>query len=481
MLHNPRDADHNARMRIQGTHFCALLAALVQLSCSGGDDDDSKSDAANDGAGGSNQGSTSSTSGNGNSSGNNGNGNGNNGNDSSANSSGGSNNGANASTDSGKSTSTAATSGGGSGGGGAADATNTASTTGGNGTNSAKEAAAKLGKSHFLIGMGNDLAADHNQDGAYTLGVTLDLHYAYLVGLPGQGGWPDWNEGGTFVNILTDTARDHGVVPMFTIYGMAAAGENNIAVLTDPGYMEPYWVAAKLLFERLAVFGDPAVVHLEPDFWAFAQHAQPNPEQQQVLVGSILPECSHLPDTMAGMGRCWVQLAREIAPETLIGFHASAWAGETDAIVRYLRGLGAESADLVLTDMLDRDAGCFEAGNDPNCTRSAEGLYWDETNQTSPNFHDHLAWARAISEGVGKPMMWWQIPFGVPSDTPGGTPGHYRDNRVKYIFEHIDEFVEAGGVGAVFGVGAANQTYIDTDGGQFQNAVTQYFANPYPL
>jgi len=69
----------------------------------------------------------------------------------------------------------------------------------------------------------------------------------------------------------------------------------------------------------------------------------------------------------------------------------------------------------------------------------------------------------------------------VPSDTPGGTAEHYRDNRVHYIFSHIDEFVDAGGLGAAFGTGAENQTYITTDGGQFQDAVTAYFADPTPL
>src|SRR5690348_11228067 len=82
------------------------------------------------------------------------------------------------------------------------------------GDSGATSLAAKLaihlrGKPNFMIGMGNDLANNHDQDGAYTLGTTLDLHYAYLVGLQGQGGWPDWNAGGTFVNILTDSAAKH--------------------------------------------------------------------------------------------------------------------------------------------------------------------------------------------------------------------------------------------------------------------------------
>ena len=52
----------------------------------------------------------------------------------------------------------------------------------------------------------------------------------------------------------------------------------------------------------------------------------------------------------------------------------------------------------------------------------------------------------------------------VASTTPGGTPGHYRDNRVSYVFSHIDEFIAVGGVGAVFGAGSVNQTDITTDG-----------------
>jgi hypothetical protein len=49
------------------------------------------------------------------------------------------------------------------------------------------------------------------------------------------------------------------------------------------------------------------------------------------------------------------------------------------------------------------------------------------------------------------------------------------------VFSHIDEFVAAGGLGATFGTGAGNQTYITTDGDQFRRAVANYFGNPTPL
>jgi hypothetical protein len=342
--------------------------------------------------------------------------------------------------------------------------------------------ARRLRRPHFLIGMGNDLADNHDQDGAYTLGVTLDIHYAYLVGLRGKGGWPDWNTNGTFVNILADTAKRHGVIPMFTLYAMAAAGEANAKALTDDGYMRPYWEGAKLLFQRLADFGDACIVHFEPDFWGFAQKSQEDPSKLDVHVSSLAPDCAQQPNSAIGMGRCLLTLARKYSPKAVVGFHASAWAHREPAkIAEYLLALGAGDSDFVVIETLDRDAGCFEAGNDANCTRKDGPWYWDETNQTSPNFHEHLAWAKVISRGVGKPLLWWQMPFGVPSVKAGGSPGRYRDNRVKYLFEHTDEFVAAGGVGAVFGVGSGNQTYITTDGGQFKRAVTKYFANPTTL
>jgi hypothetical protein len=330
--------------------------------------------------------------------------------------------------------------------------------------------------------MGNDLANDHSKDGAYTLGVTLDLHYAYLVGLPGQGGWPDWNSGGTFVNILTDSADKAGVVPMFTLYAMASWGDGNLAGLGDDTFMKPYWDAAKLLFQRLAVFDKPAVVHFEPDFWAYAeQQSHDDPTSLKVNVTANAPDCAGMSDDLVGLGHCLIKLARTYAPKAVVGFHASEWASpDPNATVKFLNAVGSDEADLVVADLLDRDAGCFEAHVDPNCMRSGT-FYWDETNATSPNFHEYLTWSKTIASGLQKPILWWQIPFGVPSATPGGTAGHYRDNRVHYIFSHVDEFVAAGGLGVTFGTGAGNQTYIDTDGDQFKTAVTAYLKAPVAL
>ncbi len=371
---------------------------------------------------------------------------------------------------------------GGSGGGGGGGSGNSS----GNGT--AADVARKLGRTpHFLVGMGNDLAGaeagyDHNQDGVYTLGVTMDLHDAYMVGLPGQGGWPDWNAEGSFVNILAKPAADHGVTPMYTLYAMASIGDGNLSGLATDSFMRPYWDGARLLFQRIAMDDKPALVHIEPDFWAYAQQmSKGNPAGLAVHVTGLVPECASLTNDLAGLGHCLLRLGRMLAPKAVLGFHASRWAGDPASMVSFLNGIGAGEADVIVQDMLDRDAGCFEAHVDSQCQRNDGPWYWDESNQTSPNFHEYLDWAKAIGDGLGKPIVWWQVPFGVPSATPGGTAGHYRDNRVHYVFGHIGEFVAAGGLGITFGVGAGNQTYITSDGNQFKNAVTAYFAAPVGL
>jgi len=379
------------------------------------------------------------------------------------------------------------------GGGGASASGGSTSNTGGmsaipSGPTSASMIAQKLGRTNFLIGLGNDLDGNNNHDldGAFRLGTTLDLHYAYLSAYKNAdgswGSWATWNADGGFVRIITDIADAHNTIPMVSLYAMAEQGDGNLSGFMDDSFEKSYWGDVKILFQRLGDFGKPALVHLEPDFWAYAeQQSKEDPTSLKVRLTANVPECAGLSDDLVGFGHCYARLARMYAPKTLIGFHASEWANsDPGAIVKFLNAVGADQTDVIFSDMLDRDAGCFEAGSDPACQRQGT-FYWDESNQTSPNFQENLTWSKAISDGVQHPMIWWQLPLGVPSNTKGGTAGHYRDNRVHYIFSHIAEYVAAGGLGVAFGVGAGNQTTIDTDGGQFKSAVAAYYGAPVPL
>jgi len=71
--------------------------------------------------------------------------------------------------------------------------------------------------------------------------------------------------------------------------------------------MTQYWANAKLLFERYAELDSPALVHLEPDFWAYAQ--QKSGGDPASVSAHLSPECSDLPADLTGMARCWFKLA----------------------------------------------------------------------------------------------------------------------------------------------------------------------------
>lgn len=347
----------------------------------------------------------------------------------------------------------------------------------GGGKSSAAEIARKLGREpNFLIGMGNDLPDNYKwaESGIYTLGSPLDLHYVYLV-----NGWQDWNPGGTFAQEIAKVDITKNTVPMSTVYCIAGNGENNFDTLVDATYMTQYWATAKVLMQRYAELDVPALVHLEPDFWAYAQ--QKSGGDPATVPAKLSPDCADLPADVSGMARCWIKLARDNAPKVVIGLHASSWGGGGGAGVGgFLNKLGVAEADLVIIDILDRDAGCFEDGKLPQCQRGGS-FYLDETNKTSPNYAEELDFAKQVSTTTGKPILWWQLPLGVPSATPGGTPGHFRDNKVHYVFSHIQEFIDAGGVGATFGTGSSDQTTVATDGGQMKAAVAAYTAAPVAL
>jgi hypothetical protein len=66
--------------------------------------------------------------------------------------------------------------------------------------------------------------------------------------------------------------------------------------------------------------------------------------------------------------------------------------------------------------------------------------------------------------------------MGVPSDTPGGTDLHYRDNRVDYMLRNAQEYGDIHTFAIVFSPGGSHQTSITTDGGQFARLSGQYLA-----
>jgi len=345
--------------------------------------------------------------------------------------------------------------------------------------------------SRLLIGLGSG-GADTTL--IKTQGLKPDFYERYLVGIGTQGGWTTWNTpSGAYAGYVMADADSVGAVPMFTLFQFSADNLSDMTSLASASYMQTYWADLVTLFNQMNQFGKPVALSVEPDFWGFAQVVTNNtyggdPTKAPAVL-STDAACAGLPANLTGYAPCLLKLAHKYAPKAVIGFPPSDWGGSSMAsVVAFMNQLGTAQGDFIVMQTLDRDAGCPEqAALTPStaqadCVRGQGSWYWDETNQTHPNFHDNFAMASTFHTGIGGlPIIWWQTPFGVPSATAGGTAGQFRDNRVDYFLKHPSELVAVGGLGVVFGAGAENQTTPATDGGQFQSLSKKYLASPAAL
>jgi hypothetical protein len=376
---------------------------------------------------------------------------------------------------------------------------------GGNGTGSClgSDLLASLGKSHLLVGFsGDDAVATQAQ---------FDLRYLYLAGgLPdgtgpcascaagcASGGqscansnpngcawWGCWqydrDPPGSYATGFMGRTRADGEIPMFTYYlilqaSRVAEGSPEVTVAArDAAFMARYLADWRFALQKIG--GTVALLHLEPDFWGYAQQLGSSAHALPAAVASANPgDCAEYEDSIAGLGRCMIHMARKYAVNAKVGLHASGWATGVDVLYNddpsldvagqavkvgaFLRECGAADGDFVVVEMSDRDAGWYQLGAPAGQRRNA---WWDATNATLPSFHQDFTWARALAESVGKPLLWWQVPLGNMGQND--TAGHWKDNRVQYFFDHSAELAQAHGFGIAFGPGADAQTTPSTDG-----------------
>ncbi len=341
--------------------------------------------------------------------------------------------------------------------------------------------AAALGKpTQLLVGLGSA-----SLESIQAQGLKPDIYDQYINGV-GPNSWINWNSPtGAYIGVVTQNADALGAIPMFTLYQMAALGDKNISGLSDRVFMRQYWDNVRVLFRELNTYNKPVLVNFEPDFWGYAQRAYADPTQHFVEVNSVNPDCMNQPNDMTGLGHCLIAMARNMATQAYIGFPPSLFSDVASTEMSYLKQVGAGKADFVVMQTGDRDAGCFEAryvGDSAGCVRSDGPTHtWDASNATRPNFTSHFALARKHFDYFQRPILWWQTPMGVPSTTPGGRPGEFRDNKMDYFLNHPAEIVAAGGIGVVFSPGHTSQTSLDTDRGQFKQLSELYFKNPAQL
>jgi hypothetical protein len=305
---------------------------------------------------------------------------------------------------------------------------------------------------------------------------------------PGCAWWGCWqwdqHTPGEFASGFVSTAEGESLLPMFTYYEILqsyrqghtlAEGTPEATVAARAAaFMSRYWNDFRFLLQRIG--GHRALIHFEPDFWGYAQQAGADPHALPAAVASANPtDCATQENSIAGMGRCVVAMVRKYAPSAQVGLHASPWASgrdlasNTDAAVdpavegakvgAFLSACGAATADVVVADLADRDA-------------ADAGGHWLHTDATLPSFTQVLAFAKAVADQVGKPILWWQVPVGNMS--LDDTPNHYQDNRLDWFLDHTPELADQGAVGAAFGGGQASSTTPETDGGHLQARAAAY-------
>jgi len=419
---------------------------------------------------------------------------------------------------------------------------------------------------HFALG----LSAQPDDQELYgwlpDSGIPWDYAYQYLAAGVNTGfGWQTWNSNAQFPLWYAQGARANGYLPVFPYYMLLQStgtcdscgeAQRDLSNLNNKSLMAAYYADFTNLMKRLGPetwngiggFGHTAIVHVEPDLSGYAEQAvlqnshcygvctgqANNPKYLKAAVRSTgKPDVAAYPNTYAGFNLALLHLRDIYAPNVLLAFHVSDWAtlydvgSSTDTSLN-ASALGTKAGtfaarsgtsqlrtdtsayDLVFNDVADRDAGYYKYMlGQPN-------RWWDRLNLSLPNFHRWERYLSAVVQAAGKRAMVWQIPIGNQySRTENNSDGHYQDNRVEYFLGHVQELIDGGVIGLLFGAGNGGSTvqwdgkgdgvtnpasfcstdgmssgqvcndhtaqYTDDDGGYLREQATAYYASPVQL
>ncbi|WP_338058747.1 RICIN domain-containing protein [Streptomyces griseofuscus] len=231
---------------------------------------------------------------------------------------------------------------------------------------------------------------------------------------------------------------------------------NRVDLLTR--YMNDY----RFFLQKIGNSND--MIDLEPDFWGYVRSLG-DPHKVAAQVSAANPaDCGSQENSAAGLSRCLISMAHKYAPHTAVGLHLTCWdwQNNTQGCVKDYASLGAQNADLLVTDVSDRDAGWYAQP-----AHGGRNTFW-----TGQQAAAALRFYKTMAESVGKPVVLWQIPVGNMAQN--NTLNHYKDDKVDWFFAHMDQVANAHIVGLLFGPGQQEQTSVETDGGNLINKTIAY-------
>lgn len=312
---------------------------------------------------------------------------------------------------------------------------------------------------------------------------------------PGCAWWGCWQYDvlapGQYLIDFLGASTTRGIIPMITYLELgqtsgADPGDPLVLALSDVALMHRYFADWRFMLETIGY--TTAFVHHEPGLWGHAQiyardHAGGDPHAVIAAVASANPvDCGAMENSLVGLADCLISMARLYAPYVKVGFHAASWASGPDPLYNtvpavdvtdaarqvglFLLASGAGGGDFVAVAVTDMDAALGDTlGMD---------LWWDDTNATLPNFHQAFSWAGALTESVGLPILWWDMPIGNMALPDVST--RWRDNRLDYFFAHMDEVAGSHAFGVCYGTSTVGATTPETDGGNLVARTLAYDA-----
>ncbi|GAA1142906.1 hypothetical protein F4556_005881 [Kitasatospora gansuensis] len=222
---------------------------------------------------------------------------------------------------------------------------------------------------------------------------------------------------------------------------------NRVDLLTR--YLNDY----RFFLQKIGTSHD--MIDLEADFWGFARGTGDVTKVPAQVTAAAPNDCGNQENSVAGLARCLISMTHKYAPDATAGLHLTCWdwPGNEQKCARDYVALGAKNADFLVGEVEAVDAGLNALPEN-----GGHSSFWSEKKWSA-----QLAYWKTMAEAAGKPIVVWQIPVG--NMRQNNTPYHYQDDKVDWLFSHMDQVASAHVAALLFGQGSDKSTTIETDGG----------------
>jgi hypothetical protein len=242
--------------------------------------------------------------------------------------------------------------------------------------------------------------------------------------------------------------------------GVATPWQDEVRSVNKVDLLTRYLNDYRFLLQKIGTTHD--MIDLEPDFFGFARGYGPLDQDSAQVTAANPTDCGNQPNTVAGLARCLIAMTRKYAPNTAVGLHLTCWdwPGNVDKCAKDYMTLGGKDADFLVGEVESTDAGL-------NALHDGSNTFWSDAKWAT-----QLAYWNQMADSVGHPIVVWQIPLGNMAQN--NTAYHFQDDKVDWLFSHMDQVATAHVGALMFGQGSDSSTTAQTDGGNLYAKTAAY-------